>query len=148
MQKIERSLLTARSCSGQTQFPESVTLKDNWCWEQNFINVNVGAEDVEGILFVQKGYLVNVISTHNVDGYLTQPGSIGNLKIQKGSEHICVEHPGLHEFSFVDSCIFFGSSSVKINTATQSVTMPRREVRKVRLAMEVSEERRYPMEPL
>ncbi|BAT86244.1 hypothetical protein VIGAN_04387700 [Vigna angularis var. angularis] len=101
--------------------PESVTLKDNWCWEQNFIDVNVGAEDVEGILFVQKGYWVNVISTHNVDGYLTQPdGSIVNLKIQKGSQHICVEHPGVHEFSFVNSCIFFGSSSVKINTATQS----------------------------
>lgn len=37
--------------------------------------------------------------------------------LQKGSQHICVEYPGVHEFSFVDSCIFFGSSSVKINTS-------------------------------
>ncbi|KAG5072994.1 hypothetical protein JHK86_008205 [Glycine max] len=100
--------------------PESVTLEDNWCWEQSFIDVNVGAEDLEGILFVQKGYWVNVISTHNVDGYLTQPdGSNVNLKIRKGFQHICVEQPGVHEFSFVDSCIFFGSSSVKINTSDQ-----------------------------
>jgi len=60
-----------------------VTLEDNWCWEQSFIDVNVGAEDLEGILFVQKGYWVNIISTHNVDGYLTQPdGSNVNFKIQ------------------------------------------------------------------
>ncbi|XP_027924979.1 nodal modulator 1 [Vigna unguiculata] len=132
----DRKTISLTTESGQFQFsnvipgkyrlevkhssPESVTLEDNWCWEQNFIDVNVGAEDVEGILFVQKGYWVNVISTHNVDGYLTQPdGSIVNLKIQKGSQHICVEHPGVHEFSFVDSCIFFGSSSVKFNTSTQ-----------------------------
>ncbi|CAJ1874972.1 unnamed protein product [Sphenostylis stenocarpa] len=101
--------------------PESITLEDNWCWEQSFIDVTVGPEDLEGILFVQKGYWVNVISTHNVDGYLTQhDGSIVNLKIQKGSQHICLEHPGVHDFHFVDSCIFFGSSSVKINTSDQS----------------------------
>lgn len=63
--------------------PESVTMEDDWCWEQSFSEVNVGAEDLEGITFVQKGYLVNVISTHDVDGYLTQPGgSTVNLKIQ------------------------------------------------------------------
>ncbi|WJX79873.1 hypothetical protein P8452_62950 [Trifolium repens] len=98
--------------------PESVTTKDNWCWEKSFVDVNVGAEDLEGIVFVQKGYWVNVISTHDVDGSITQPdGSTVNLKIRKGSQHICVEFPGIHEFSFIDSCIFFGSSSVKIDTS-------------------------------
>ncbi|XP_019421853.1 PREDICTED: nodal modulator 1-like isoform X2 [Lupinus angustifolius] len=100
---------------------DSVTLEDNWCWEQSFIDVNVGAEDLEGILFVQKGYWVNVISTHEVNGYITQPdGSTVNLKIQKGSQHICIEYPGVHEFNFVDSCILFGSSSVKIDTSNLS----------------------------
>ncbi|KAJ1412555.1 Immunoglobulin-like fold [Sesbania bispinosa] len=101
--------------------PESVTTEDNWCWEQSFLDVNVGAEDLDGILFVQKGYWVNVISTHDVDGYVTQPdGSTMNLKIRKGSQRICIEYPGVHEFSFIDSCIFFGSSSVKINTSNLS----------------------------
>lgn len=63
--------------------PESVTMEDNWCWEKSFIDVNVGAEDFEGIVFVQKGYWVNVISTHDVDGYINQPdGSTVNLKIR------------------------------------------------------------------
>ncbi|KAE9598205.1 hypothetical protein Lal_00003964 [Lupinus albus] len=101
--------------------PDSVTLEDNWCWKQSFIDINVGAEDFDGVLFVQKGYLVNVISTHDVNGFITQPdGSTVNLKIQKGSQHICVEYPGVHEFNFVDSCILFGSSSVKIDTSNLS----------------------------
>ncbi|KAM7501151.1 hypothetical protein LguiB_000055 [Lonicera macranthoides] len=100
------------------QSSEAVPGKDNWCWEQSSINVDVGTEDVEGISFVQKGYWANVISTHEVDAYLAQPdGSHLNLKIKKGSQHICVEFPGVHELHFVNSCISFGSSSTKINTS-------------------------------
>ncbi|XP_057966723.1 uncharacterized protein LOC131156786 isoform X2 [Malania oleifera] len=93
------------------------TRKDNWCWEQSSVDLNIGAEDIEGIVFVQKGYWVNVISTHDVDAYLTHAdGSSVNLKIKKDSQYICVELPGVHELNFVNSCISFGSSSVKIDT--------------------------------
>lgn len=60
--------------------------EDNWCWEHSFINLDVGAEDVNGIVFVQKGYWVNVISTHDVDAYMTQAdASPMNLKIKVAS---------------------------------------------------------------
>lgn len=60
-----------------------MTREDNWCWEQSFIDLDVGAEDVKGVVFVQKGYWVNVISTHDVDAYMTQEdGSPVNLKIK------------------------------------------------------------------
>lgn len=92
--------------------------EDNWCWDQKSFDVDVGTEDVNGISFVQKGYWVNVISTHAVDAYLTQSdGSHMNLKIMKGSQKICVGTPGVHELHFVNSCIFFGSSSMKIDTS-------------------------------
>ncbi|XP_012474989.1 uncharacterized protein LOC105791465 [Gossypium raimondii] len=98
--------------------PEAVSKEDNWCWEQSFIDVDVGSEDIEDIKFVQKGYWVNVVSTHDVDAYLTQQDdSPINLKIKKGSQHICVKSPGVHELHFVNSCIFFGSSSMKIDTS-------------------------------
>lgn len=101
-------------------FPE-VSGEDNWCWEKSFIDVDIGAEDVEGIVFVQKGYWVNVISTHDVDTYMTQTDvSLVNLKIKKGSQHLCVESPGVHELHFLNSCIFFGSSSIKIDTENPS----------------------------
>ncbi|KAF3436558.1 hypothetical protein FNV43_RR23650 [Rhamnella rubrinervis] len=101
--------------------PNSVIGGDNWCWEQCLIDVDVGAEDVQGIQFVQKGYMVNIISSHDVDGFMTQPdGSPMNLKIKKGSQHVCVEFPGVHELHFVNSCISFGSSSIKIDTLNPS----------------------------
>ncbi|XP_021279934.1 nodal modulator 1 [Herrania umbratica] len=98
--------------------PEAVSKADNWCWEQSFIDVDVGAKDVKGIEFVQKGYWVNVISTHDVDALMTQQdGSPVNLNIKKSSQFICVKSPGVHELHFVNSCIFFGSSSIKIDTS-------------------------------
>ncbi|BFG23849.1 hypothetical protein CerSpe_101230 [Prunus speciosa] len=100
---------------------EPAAVEDNWCWEQSFIDVDVGLDDVKGIEFVQKGYWVNAISTHDVDAYMTLPdGSSINLKIKKGSQNICVEYPGVHELHFVNSCVFFGSSSIEIDTLNPS----------------------------
>lgn len=96
----------------------AISGEDKWCWEQSSIVLNVGTEDVKGINFVQKGYWANLVSTHTVDTYLHQAdGSRVNLKIKKGPQHICVESPGVHELHFVNSCILFGSSPVKIDTA-------------------------------
>lgn len=93
-------------------------LLDKWCWEQSSVLVNVGTEDVQGIEFIQKGYWVEVVSTHDIDSYLHQSdGSRVNLKVKKGSQDICIESPGVHELHFVNSCVLFGSSPVKINTA-------------------------------
>ncbi|KAJ9187887.1 hypothetical protein P3X46_003301 [Hevea brasiliensis] len=98
--------------------PDAMRSEDNWCWERSFVDVDVGAEDVKGIVFFQKGYWVNVISTHDVDAYMAQPdSSIINLKIKKGSQRICVESPGVHELHFINSCIFFGSMPMKIDTS-------------------------------
>ncbi|OVA02510.1 hypothetical protein BVC80_9091g9 [Macleaya cordata] len=95
----------------------SDTNEDKWCWERSSIDVDVGTEDVNEIVFVQKGYWINIISTHDVEAYIHQPdASVLNLQIKKGPQRICVESPGLHELHFVNSCIFFGSSSMKFDT--------------------------------
>ncbi|KAL3825876.1 hypothetical protein ACJIZ3_021905 [Penstemon smallii] len=79
--------------------------EDIWCWEQSFVNVDVGAEDVEGIAFIQKGIWVRVISNYDADAYLkVANGSLVNLTIKKGSQHICIESGGYHELLFVDPC--------------------------------------------
>ncbi|XP_071689841.1 uncharacterized protein [Rutidosis leptorrhynchoides] len=92
--------------------------QDNWCWEQSSVHLNVGAEDVEGINFVQKGYWINLVSSHDVDAYLLQSdGSRVNLKIKIGPQRICVDSPGVHELHFENSCILFGNSPVKIDTS-------------------------------
>ncbi|KAL0418927.1 UNVERIFIED_CONTAM: Nodal modulator 1 [Sesamum radiatum] len=79
------------------KFPRVTSEEDIWCWEQNFINIDVGVEDVEDITFIQKGYWV-----------------------RKGSQHICIESPGVHELHFIDSCVSFGSSTLRVDTSNLS----------------------------
>ncbi|VVB06611.1 unnamed protein product [Arabis nemorensis] len=98
--------------------PEDASEEDSWCWDRSSIDVNVGAEDIKGIEFVQKGYWINIISTHEVDAKIVHTnGSPTNLKIKKGLQKICVESPGGHELQLSDSCISFGSNSIKIDVS-------------------------------
>jgi len=63
--------------------PEAASDEDSWCWERSSIDVNVGTEDIKGIEFVQKGYWINIISTHEVDARIAHPdGSPTSLKIK------------------------------------------------------------------
>ncbi|KAI3940108.1 hypothetical protein MKW92_014647 [Papaver armeniacum] len=92
--------------------------EDKWCWEQSSIDVEVRTEDINGIAFVQKGYWIDITSTHDVDGFINQPDtSVLKTKIKTGAQRICVESPGVHELHFVNSCISFGSSFVKFDTS-------------------------------
>ncbi|CAA2967005.1 Nodal modulator 1 [Olea europaea subsp. europaea] len=101
--------------------PATMSGDDIWCWEQSGIDVDVGADNVEGITFVQKGYWVSMTSSHGVDAYLNQPdGSRVDLKIKKGAQRICLKSPGMHELHFVDSCISFGNSFLRIDTSNPS----------------------------
>lgn len=91
--------------------------EDNWCWDRSAIDLDVGAEDVTGIVFVQKGYWISIISTHDTDAYIQQSDSSRvDLSIRRGSQKICVESPGQHELHFVNPCIFFGSLSLTFDT--------------------------------
>ncbi|CAH9140431.1 unnamed protein product [Cuscuta epithymum] len=95
--------------------------EDRWCWDESFTNINVGTNDVTGLSFVQKGYWVNIISSHEVDAVLAaKDGSLVKLEIKKGSQHLCVESPGVHELNFHKSCISFGSSPLRIDTSDPS----------------------------
>ncbi|CAO2826653.1 unnamed protein product [Amaranthus hypochondriacus] len=90
---------------------------DRWCWEQSSTDVVVGTEDLEGIVFSQKGYWLDVTSSHDVDARLIQPDREPVLiNIKKGSQRFCVESPGINKLEFVNTCIFFGSSSIDIDT--------------------------------
>ncbi|XP_062197301.1 uncharacterized protein LOC133900188 [Phragmites australis] len=92
--------------------------KDDWCWDQNTLDINVGTDDVRDIVFVQKGYWIELVSTHETEAYIHQPDSSKlDLLIKKGSQRICVETSGQHEIHLINSCISFGSMSVLFDTA-------------------------------
>ncbi|KAL6850380.1 hypothetical protein ACP4OV_021007 [Aristida adscensionis] len=92
--------------------------KDDWCWDQNTLDIDVRTDDVKDIVFVQKGYWMELVSTHETEAYIHQPDSSKvDLLIKKGSQRICVETSGQHEIHLINSCISFGSSSVLFDTA-------------------------------
>ncbi|KAG2597104.1 hypothetical protein PVAP13_5KG190200 [Panicum virgatum] len=92
--------------------------KDDWCWDQDTLNVDIGTDDVRDIVFVQKGYWIELVSTHDTEAYIQLPdSSILDLSIKKGSQRICVETSGQHEIHLTNPCISFGSSSVLFDTA-------------------------------
>nr|CAD1833216.1 unnamed protein product [Ananas comosus var. bracteatus] len=98
----------------------STKSEDNWCWDQKSIDLDVGSEDVTGIVFVQKGYWIDIISTHDTDAYIRQSDSSEyGLLIKQGPQRICVENPGKHELHFVHSCISFGTPSIEFDTLNQ-----------------------------
>lgn len=92
--------------------------EDDWCWDQNSFNVDVGTDDVRDIVFVQKGYWIELFSTHDTNAYIQPPDSSKlDLIIKKGSQRICVETSGQHEIPLTNPCISFGSLSVFFDTA-------------------------------
>ncbi|KAM0833417.1 hypothetical protein ACQ4PT_064262 [Festuca glaucescens] len=109
-------------------FSSEAPANDNWCWDQNTLDVDVGNDDVLDILFVQKGYWIELVSTHDTEAYIHQPdaskldlfhqpdSSKLDLFIKKGPQRICIETPGHHELHLVNPCISFGSSSIVFDT--------------------------------
>ncbi|KQK04071.1 nodal modulator 1 [Brachypodium distachyon] len=99
---------------------------DDWCWDQNTFDIDVGNDDLVDIVFVQKGYWIELVSTHDTAAYIHQPDSSRldfqpdtskfDLLIKKGPQRICIETPGHHELHLVNSCISFGSLSTMFDT--------------------------------
>ena len=56
-------------------FSSEAPANDNWCWDQNTLDVDVGNDDVIDIVFVQKGYWIELVSTHDTEAYIHQPDS-------------------------------------------------------------------------
>ncbi|AQK91358.1 Carbohydrate-binding-like fold [Zea mays] len=101
----------------KNSLPEGLA-KDDWCWDQSILNIDVGTDDVRDIVFVQKGYWIELVSTHDTNAYIQQPDSSRlDLLIKKGSQRICVETSGQHEIHLTNPCISFGTSSVLFDTA-------------------------------
>ncbi|XP_037405521.1 nodal modulator 1-like isoform X2 [Triticum dicoccoides] len=90
---------------------------DDWCWDENTLDVDVGNDDVTNIVFVQKGYWIELVSSHDTEAYIRQPDSSKlELLIKGGSQRICIETPGQHELYLVNSCISFGTSPIVFDT--------------------------------
>ncbi|CAM6102957.1 unnamed protein product [Calypogeia fissa] len=91
---------------------------DDWSWEQKTFEIDVGAEDVAGLIFVQKGYLVRVHSTHAASAFTLQENKDAlPFQIEKGWQDVSLDSPGVYELGFLWPCVYFGALSFQLDTA-------------------------------
>ncbi|KAJ4775918.1 Nodal modulator 1 [Rhynchospora pubera] len=91
--------------------------ENKWCWDHNSMELDVGPEDMKGIVFTQTGYWIDIVSTHHTGAFLKLPDSSKlDFSIVKGSQRICLGAPGKHELHFVNPCINFGDAAHQFDT--------------------------------
>uniref|UniRef100_A0A2P2I1N0 Nodal modulator 3-like n=1 Tax=Hirondellea gigas TaxID=1518452 RepID=A0A2P2I1N0_9CRUS len=96
--------------------------KEDWCWSQNSIQIEVNTENVE-VSFFQSGYLLTLTSSHEITLPYSVQGSkssSGTVEVQKGTTKTCLSIPGVYTFT-PDSCHKFSSSSYKWESAEPSL---------------------------
>ncbi|XP_078158461.1 carbohydrate-binding-like fold [Carex rostrata] len=116
----DRKIVKLGSDSGEFVFskvlPGKYTLEithteNKWCWDRNSIELDVGPVDMNGVVFTQTGYWIDIVSSHQTDAFIKLPDSSKfDLSIVKGSQKIYIESPGQHELHFVNPCIKFGDA--------------------------------------
>ncbi|XP_066158113.1 BOS complex subunit NOMO3 isoform X2 [Euwallacea fornicatus] len=91
--------------------------KNNLCWKSTKQTVNVNTEIVQIPPFIQTGYLLQFVSTH--DAEITYKNlrdrKPTKLAINSGTTSICLDAPGEYTFS-INSCHEFESETVTYST--------------------------------
>ncbi|KAL6075643.1 Nodal modulator 1 [Balamuthia mandrillaris] len=117
-------------------FPGSYIIqvhREGWCWENETYKLDIKARDEDskemrkdsvGKLhyvtpdFSQSGYLLNIVSTHDVNFlYGSGDKERKSLDLTKGHNRICLQEPGVYKFT-PNSCYRFEENVYTYDTAS------------------------------
>ena len=91
-------------------------LQDAWCWTSKSLDVEVVDGDVEDVVFEQLGFLLTVVTSHDVDVTYALDGQVrGTLSLLSGSSKHCLHQDGLYTLK-PKSCHVFDPASVEWST--------------------------------
>ncbi|CAG9855021.1 unnamed protein product [Phyllotreta striolata] len=92
-------------------------LSSKFCWESNVQNLIVDSEIVEAPPFIQKGYTVVFISSHNTQVTFKQPGQDKPtlFDIAKGRSNFCLQQSGDYLFT-IQGCHSYHEQTVQYTT--------------------------------
>ncbi|KAH1023307.1 hypothetical protein HUJ04_012539 [Dendroctonus ponderosae] len=95
--------------------------KNKICWKYSRQSVNINAEVVEIEPFIQTGYQLQFISSHDATiTYKTlKEGKTETVPIGAGVTSSCLAHPGKYSFS-ISSCHDFGFNTVAYSAPSES----------------------------
>eukprot|EP01114_Cavostelium_apophysatum_P010153 TRINITY_DN2361_c0_g1_i6.p1 TRINITY_DN2361_c0_g1~~TRINITY_DN2361_c0_g1_i6.p1 ORF type:complete len:1184 (-),score=357.86 TRINITY_DN2361_c0_g1_i6:30-3581(-) len=92
--------------------------KESWCWEKPELDVEVKAEDVNGLEFVQTGYLLVSKVSHDVTLHSqleSKADTKENYSLSKGTDKLCLKKPGVYTLT-PKSCYKFDQDVYQFDT--------------------------------
>ncbi|KAJ8923473.1 hypothetical protein NQ315_010051 [Exocentrus adspersus] len=94
-----------------------VLVPNKLCWKTSKQTINVNSAVIEVPPFVQRGYTVSFVSSHDTQVVFKIPGQITTTKfnVSKGRSSYCLEKPGEYLFT-LEGCHVYNPSTVSYNT--------------------------------
>ena len=118
----QRRPLQALITSGSFEFADilpgkyTVTvIKPDWCWKSSSIQLEVVDGAVDGVVFIQTGFVLHISASHDVDVDYTLLGAAvqqQKLSVLKGSNAFCMDHAGPYDFT-AKSCHIFEPKTIQ-----------------------------------
>lgn len=105
------------------------TLKPNWCWQQESVEVELKESDYNGLEIVQAGYNARITSTHDVELQYQVPGSPApptTIKVKgdaKTANSFCLPAAGKYSFRIVSVLYQFEKDVYTYSTETSESTL-------------------------
>nr|XP_023013784.1 nodal modulator 3 [Leptinotarsa decemlineata] len=99
---------------------EVFLLSNKFCWKNDKQTIIVDAATVEVPPFIQNGYTINFVSTHDTQVTFELPGQkqLKTLDIQQGRSTFCLEIPGEYLFT-LESCHNYDPKTISYKTDSE-----------------------------
>ncbi|XP_067042514.1 BOS complex subunit NOMO3-like [Acropora muricata] len=101
----------------------ATVVEESWCWENETVEFQVSESDVNDLKFVQSGYILKCILSHNITLFFSRESRKENLDffdLQKGTNKFCLKEPGVYNL-MPRSCHQFDQDVFIYNTSAPSV---------------------------
>ncbi|XP_072048765.1 LOW QUALITY PROTEIN: BOS complex subunit NOMO1-like [Amphiura filiformis] len=98
-------------------------VQSNWCLESPTLEVSVGEDDVEGLEFKQKGYLLQCHTSHPTAlhyHHSKSPKDSHKFDLSAGLNQYCLDKPGKYQLE-PKSCHQFDRSSYSFDTSSPNM---------------------------
>ncbi|XP_044289374.1 nodal modulator 1-like isoform X2 [Varanus komodoensis] len=99
-------------------------IREDWCWKNKSMELEVSEEDVSGIEFRQTGYMLRCSLSHAITLEFYQDGNgpenVGIYNLSKGVNRFCLSKPGVYEVT-PRSCHRFEHEYYTYDTSAPSI---------------------------
>lgn len=115
---------SVKAAKGKFEFAEVLpgsykvsVVKNEYCWEKTVINVEIKAEGVKDVKFMQSGYALQYSSEKDVDVMIT--GEKNPVHFQAGDHFYCLKKKGEYEIKPM-GCYKYPEKSINYSTSSPS----------------------------